>query len=728
VAQYDSPIHGPRPCADFNGLFRHSVVVVCLLCGFLASTARADYIDYTRHLHWTGMVSGDGAGTYRDAVIDGDRLYAAHFEAGLQILSLVDPDHPVVLGEFATVGDAAEIAVSWPYAFVAATTGGLQVVDVSDPGNPEPHGIGIMPASAQGLVIDGGLAFVACAESGLVVVDINNPAAPVVLEQIDTPGSATRVALVGDHLAVADGIGGVQILSRSPYEIVESVTTPGMALSVCAAGDHLYVADFIAGLTIIDISTITEAEVVSSLVSAPGVFDVAVDDAIVVLASSLAGLVTVNVSNPAAPVRISGLSSSSFAYGVVIGHDHVYMSDGQDLHAYVLGNSDTPPVSDYVGLTAPVAAVAGRYYLYVIDHSRLWVISAATGDTIGIGSNLFDPHDIILNGDHAYIADHTTGLRVADISVPSDPELGVSTYLGGDAWSVVRQDDHLYVAVDGLGLVTLSLEDDPGDPVLSGFCITGGTPRDIVVQDDVAYIAAGSAGLVTLDITDPTTPGVMDDMFTSQAIHHVAVAGDYAYGIDDETLVVFDVSDPGDITPVASLGLRGPLCGVEVSGDVAYVVDPYIGLYVIDIADPENPAVIGGGIASSYFVTSLTLSPDWLYIVDGEGVFQMSRHGTPTLVEQTPRPRSALTVSPNPFNPRTNITFSLAVTGEVRAGVYDLLGRHVAVLADRRFPVGTHELRWDGRNAAGRAVPTGVYLVRVRTSKGEQSAKMMLVK
>jgi hypothetical protein len=728
LAQYDSPIHNSRSLADYTGRFGRALVAVCLLCVFLATAVRAESIDYTLYMHWTGMVSGDGAGTYRDGVIEGDRLYAARFEAGLQILSLADPDHPAVLGEFATLGDAAEVVVSWPYAYVAATTGGLQVVDVSDPSDPQPHGTGVMPASANGLVIDGGLAFVACADSGLVVVDINNPAAPTVLERIDTPGLATRVALVGDHLAVADGIGGIQILSRSPYEIVESVATPGMAMSVCASGDHLYVADFTAGLTIIDISTITAPEVVSSIVSPPGVIDVAVVDTIAVLASSFAGIVTMDVSDPTAPARISGLSSSFFANGIVLGSDHAYLLDSQDLHVYTFGNGDTSPVSDYVELTAPVAAAANRHYLYVIDHSRLWVISVATGDTIGIGSNFYDPHDIILNGDYAYIADHTTGLRVADISVSSDPDVGGSTYLGGDAWSVVQKDDHLYVAVDGLGLATLSLEDDPGDPVLSGLCATGGTPRDIAVQGDVAYIAAGPAGLVSVDITDPAAPVVLDEMFMSQAIHHVAVSGEYAYGINDRTLEVFDVSDPGNITPVSSLGLRGPLCGIEVAGNIVYVVDPYIGLYVIDITHPESPLVIGGSIASSYFVSSLTLSDDRLYVVDGEGVFLMPKHGTPTNVEQPPRPRNTLSVSPNPFNPRTTITFSLAEAGDVNVGVYDLVGRRVTVLANRRFSVGDHVLQWDGRDAAGRALPTGVYLARMKSMDGVRSEKMTLVR
>ncbi|MBU1495113.1 MAG: T9SS type A sorting domain-containing protein, partial [Actinobacteria bacterium] len=85
-------------------------------------------------------------------------------------------------------------------------------------------------------------------------------------------------------------------------------------------------------------------------------------------------------------------------------------------------------------------------------------------------------------------------------------------------------------------------------------------------------------------------------------------------------------------------------------------------------------------------------------------------------------------VAPNPFNPRTTVTFSLAAFGDVRAGVYDLLGRQVATLADRRFGPGDHALQWNGRDAAGRPAPSGVYFVRLATAGGGRTEKMMLVR
>ncbi len=727
---FSSPTPATRLFNGINNSKRRKCIFVglALVCCLFTSAARAISVDYTQYLHWTGLVSGDGQGTYRDATIDGDRLYAACFDGGIQIISISDPAQPFVMGEFATSGDAVEIAVSWPYAYVAVSDGGLQVVDVSDPGDPQLYGIGDMPSSAQGVVVDGDRAFVACADSGLVVVDIGDPAAPVVVERVDTPGSAVKVVLVGDHLAVADGIGGVQILSRSPYEIVEAVQTPGMALSVAVSGDHLYVADYVAGLTVIDISTITDAEVVASIVSAPGVFDVTVADGVAVLANSYAGIVTMDVSDPTSPARISGLSSSSVAYGVVLSGGNAYLSDGVDLHVYALGNADTPPILDYLSLNTPIAVAADRHFLYSIDHSRLWVVSTGSGEAAGVGSTLYNPHDICLLDPYVYIADHTAGLRVGDVSDSAYPELDVGIYLGGDAWAVALQDTHVYVAVDGLGLVVLSMEEDPGAPTITGFCATTGHPRDVAVQDDVAFVATGEGGLFTVDVSDPADPVVLDNLITSMPVHHVAVNGDYAFGTDDDYFIVYDVADPRNIGLVTSLHLRGPLRDLEVVDDFVYVVDPYIGLYVIDIAAPAHPTVVGGGIESSFFVSSVAHFFDRLYVVDGNGVFLMPIHGIPTAVDETPRIPPGLIVSPNPFNPSTTIAFSLAAPGDVRVDVYDLLGRLVTVLADRRFPAGDHALQWDGRDTAGRAQPTGVYLARMKSMDGVRSEKMTLVR
>jgi hypothetical protein len=83
---------------------------------------------------------------------------------------------------------------------------------------------------------------------------------------------------------------------------------------------------------------------------------------------------------------------------------------------------------------------------------------------------------------------------------------------------------------------------------------------------------------------------------------------------------------------------------------------------------------------------------------------------------------------PNPFNPTTSISFSLPAKGEVKLAVYNILGQHVTDLASGTFDAGTHSVAWDGTDAAGDKVTSGVYLYRLETSQFVETKKMMLLK
>jgi hypothetical protein len=61
------------------------------------------------------------------------------------------------------------------------------------------------------------------------------------------------------------------------------------------------------------------------------------------------------------------------------------------------------------------------------------------------------------------------------------------------------------------------------------------------------------------------------------------------------------------------------------------------------------------------------------------------------------------------------VRFSIAKSGRVQIGIYDVTGRKVRNLADRVFPAGEQELRWDGTDDAGHKVARGVYFVRSST-------------
>jgi hypothetical protein len=84
---------------------------------------------------------------------------------------------------------------------------------------------------------------------------------------------------------------------------------------------------------------------------------------------------------------------------------------------------------------------------------------------------------------------------------------------------------------------------------------------------------------------------------------------------------------------------------------------------------------------------------------------------------------------PNPFNPSTTIRFALPIRANVDLKVFDLLGREVRTLVrGDQFAPGVHSVTWDGRNAAGNAVATGVYFYRINASGFTESRKMLLLK
>lgn len=93
-----------------------------------------------------------------------------------------------------------------------------------------------------------------------------------------------------------------------------------------------------------------------------------------------------------------------------------------------------------------------------------------------------------------------------------------------------------------------------------------------------------------------------------------------------------------------------------------------------------------------------------------------------------PAVRMVLHCAPNPFNPRTRVDFVVQVSGPVSLRVYDLRGREVRVLRDRPLNAGRHSVDWDGRDAAGRPVPAGIYFLALKTVAGEGVAKAVVVK
>ena len=83
---------------------------------------------------------------------------------------------------------------------------------------------------------------------------------------------------------------------------------------------------------------------------------------------------------------------------------------------------------------------------------------------------------------------------------------------------------------------------------------------------------------------------------------------------------------------------------------------------------------------------------------------------------------------PNPFNPETVIQYALPRPSDVNIVIYNILGQEV-----RRWDIvgqsaGYHRVRWDGTDALGNRVASGVYQYRLQAGDFTATRKMVLLR
>jgi len=88
---------------------------------------------------------------------------------------------------------------------------------------------------------------------------------------------------------------------------------------------------------------------------------------------------------------------------------------------------------------------------------------------------------------------------------------------------------------------------------------------------------------------------------------------------------------------------------------------------------------------------------------------------------------------PNPLRvsaaPReTRIVYELSARSRVKLALYDFLGREIKILADDERDIGTHTIRWNGRDGQGNLLPAGIYIYSLQTAGFKIFQKLLLVK
>ena len=273
----------------------------------------------------------------------------------------------------------------------------------------------------------------------------------------------------------------------------------------------------------------------------------------------------------------------------------------------------------------------------------------------------------------------------------------------------------------------------------------GGQPFIWNLAHDPANSLAGYQN--TLDGLEyrVSTAEVFNDWAVANYLDDLAVPdGQYGYAGDElppfaawRTWTVYPVNDVGSVQSYATDYVRlrnlsvAPTIHFDGSDGAAWQVslvalDPVLPTLVVELAlDEAYEGQVNFAAAEGYeeviiSVANISEASNGVYFYDVD----LGTTSAPVPVVATP------TVSghPNPFNPRTELSFVVPVAGHARLQVYAADGRLLRTLVDGDLPAGEYSRDWLGRDQAGRSVPSGTYLVRLETGRGEAVSKVMLVR
>ena len=101
---------------------------------------------------------------------------------------------------------------------------------------------------------------------------------------------------------------------------------------------------------------------------------------------------------------------------------------------------------------------------------------------------------------------------------------------------------------------------------------------------------------------------------------------------------------------------------------------------------------------------------------------------TTTGISTPPYPAMSLSVAPNPFSGLATITFDISTPATVSADVYSVTGERVRHMDGAEFSQGAGRILWDGKDDSGRALPSGIYMVRVSANQATATRRVTIVR
>jgi hypothetical protein len=207
----------------------------------------------------------------------------------------------------------------------------------------------------------------------------------------------------------------------------------------------------------------------------------------------------------------------------------------------------------------------------------------------------------------AYVAQGTRGFSIVDVRNPAAPVV-----LGGhavsNAVSIAVQGSYAFVADLTNGLAIFSLA-NPALPELVSQVPLAGPVLDLAIVNGYAYVANGSNGLAVIDVRDPLHPTTVSYYTYAGSsefdFSRVIWNGHYLFVLDNiRGPLILALSNPAEPQLAGHFPLGSYYISVAIRGETMFINQLvssalYPMFTVVDVRDPANLHVLGGGLPDS---------------------------------------------------------------------------------------------------------------------------------
>jgi|GEM_PF-635516 len=709
----------PRKC--------HAIFFVTLTAALLAAAfpgaSRSVCYDWDSYIH---QVSALHTSIMDDVQCVGGYAYGAGYTSGLLIARITDPGAPVIVSQYSAPG-ARAVRVAGHHAYLVGSFG-LQILDVGNPFVPTLIGSCPLTGGGTDVAVQGTTALVAANEGGTYIIDVSAPANPHVLGNIGTTTYACGVAFWPEDpvfIYIAEETRFVCAeISNPAHPIVIGILSPPDFLRGLAYADRKVYLLGIDALHVVDVSHVDAPVLLGSLANYGG-YDAEIRDGIAYVGDWEDGLCLVDVTNPRQMRLISQVRSDlvesvglSGDYVCAAGNSGLGLIDVRNPNAPLLGRCATPTAARQIAAVGSRAHVGRDHGMSVLDISD-------PRSPLALGQLSLPGYvrAIVASGHYALVG-CDTGLEIVDVADPANPVLAAH-FAAGDAYGLALDGDVLYVADhnDYLRIIDVT---NPLLPIQTGSVRPGGGPgglHTVAVHFPWAYVSGCIDSFFVIDVSNPAAAHVVGSIGGS-AYYRMAARGDYVF---TPGFVVINVADPAHPFEVASLPEGGG--DVALTDDKAYVATGS-GISVVDIADPVHPVHLGATYVNGD-LWDLGLHEGLVLMANGgAGLAILPLRCEPAAApEEAFDPRGATLIArPNPAWETVRLECRLATAANAQVDVFDIAGRRVRGILQEGMTAGPHEIIWDGRDDAGRRVPTGIYLIRLDIGDRRTATRVALLR